>query len=148
MKTKDQDLYHKKLLGLLKELDPALAGLRAEALQGTGGEASGSLSDAPLHLADLGSHEGEEEVTLTLLGQEQQLKAEVVAALDRLADGTFGRCQTCGQAIPHERLRRPALRPHLCPLRSQVNPRKVTDPKGSASCSATVKTLLVNSPRS
>ena len=33
---------------------------------------------------------------------------EIDAALDRIADGTFGRCTNCGVAIPAERL---AIRP-------------------------------------
>jgi DnaK suppressor protein len=35
---------------------------------------------------------------------EQALHAEVVAALDRIEKGTFGRCEDCAAAIPEERL--------------------------------------------
>jgi DnaK suppressor protein len=40
----------------------------------------------------------------TLLRQARDQLAELDHALDRLADGTFGRCETCGRAIPMERL--------------------------------------------
>ncbi|GAA5007021.1 TraR/DksA family transcriptional regulator [Actinopolymorpha pittospori] len=40
----------------------------------------------------------------TLLRQARDQLAELDHALDRLADGTFGRCESCGRAIPMERL--------------------------------------------
>lgn len=40
----------------------------------------------------------------TLLRQARDQLAELDHTLDRLADGTFGRCETCGRAIPMERL--------------------------------------------
>lgn len=38
-----------------------------------------------------------------LAGVEDEL-ADVEVALTRLDDGTYGRCETCGQALPDERL--------------------------------------------
>jgi DnaK suppressor protein len=43
------------------------------------------------------------QVATLLRGAREQL-AELDHALDRLADGTFGRCESCGRAIPTERL--------------------------------------------
>jgi DnaK suppressor protein len=42
-----------------------------------------------------------------LLGMIEQLRshrAEIVAALERMDNGTFGKCERCGQEIPLERL--------------------------------------------
>ena len=39
-----------------------------------------------------------------MLEQQQGVYAEVLAALERLDDGTFGKCESCGQQIPIERL--------------------------------------------
>ncbi len=40
----------------------------------------------------------------SLLVNEQALLTEVQAALQRITDGTYGRCIECGQPIPEERL--------------------------------------------
>ena len=34
----------------------------------------------------------------------EHVRGQVKVALDRLDDGTYGTCETCGQAIPRERL--------------------------------------------
>src|SRR5262245_45120300 len=96
MKTQaERKAYRKCLRALLGRLDRDRAQLKGEALQTTGGEASGGLSDVPLHLADLGSHEFEEDVTLSLLENEERLIEEVNGALARIDQGTFGRCEAC-----------------------------------------------------
>lgn len=79
-----------RLLGDVKELE-------AEALRPTGA-LSGSATDDP------GTSEAAEEVARTLLVSEENLLNEVNAALDRLAQGTFGQCEQCGRAISRERL--------------------------------------------
>ena len=98
------ETFRRRLETLLRRLDRDRAQLKGEALQATGGEASGSLSDVPLHLADLGTHGFEEEVTLSLLENEEQLIEEINAALARLEQGTFGTCESCRQPIARERL--------------------------------------------
>jgi len=39
-----------------------------------------------------------------ILGETEARLDEVDGALARLADGTYGRCATCGEPIPDERL--------------------------------------------
>lgn len=41
---------------------------------------------------------------IALVEQLRTHRAEVVAALERLEKGTFGRCESCGSPIPKERL--------------------------------------------
>jgi DnaK suppressor protein len=41
---------------------------------------------------------------VSMIEQQQALYGEVVAALARLEEGTFGKCERCGQQIPIERL--------------------------------------------
>lgn len=69
-----------------------------------GGEASGGISNDPLHLADLGSHENEAELRVALLQNEEDLLEEVNAALRRIDQGTFGECEACHREIGEERL--------------------------------------------
>jgi RNA polymerase-binding transcription factor DksA len=47
----------------------------------------------------------EASITMSLLANEQQMLDEISAALDRLDNGTFGRCEGCQQSIPKARLR-------------------------------------------
>lgn len=98
------DAFKKQLLAKMKHLGREQSQLRGEAFQSSGGEASGGISNLPLHLADLGSHEAEEDVTLGLLENEELLLKEIEEALTRIDQGTFGLCGSCRQEINKERL--------------------------------------------
>jgi RNA polymerase-binding transcription factor DksA len=100
----EMNSYKRQLLALNTRLDGDRSQLKDEALRATGGEASGGLSDVPLHLADLGSDAYEEEVTFGLVKNEEHLIEEINAALARLERGAFGRCEACRQRISKSRL--------------------------------------------
>jgi RNA polymerase-binding transcription factor DksA len=104
MTRTDLQHYHNKLEELAARLRGNVTGLRQEALRHTGGEASGGLSNAPLHPADLGTDNFEHETSLGLLELQGQTLGEVDAALERIRAGNFGRCQECGQEISRGRL--------------------------------------------
>jgi RNA polymerase-binding transcription factor DksA len=104
MTQRDRDMYRRRLLDLGNRLKSDISGLTSEALRRSGGEASGSLSNAPLHLADLGTDNFDQEMAVTLLQNEHQVLTAIAAALDRLDAGKFGRCETCGKEIPAVRL--------------------------------------------
>jgi RNA polymerase-binding transcription factor DksA len=96
--------YGRRLLALKKRLGSDLSEVEEEALRPIGGEASGGLSDVPVHLADLGTENFDEEVSVGLLENEAQLLEEVNEALARIEHGTYGRCEAYGQAISRARL--------------------------------------------
>jgi RNA polymerase-binding transcription factor DksA len=96
--------YRMRLLALKRRLGGVLTDLEEEALRPVGGEAAGGLSDVPVHPADLGTENYEEEVSLGLLENEIQLLTEVNDALRRIEQGTFGRCEECHQPISRARL--------------------------------------------
>jgi RNA polymerase-binding transcription factor DksA len=103
--TREQtEKYRGQLLNLLERLAGDVQGMAAEALRQTGGEASGNLSNAPMHLADLGTDNFEQEMAVSLLENQSQLLDQVRSALQRVADGTYGRCPECGREIPTARL--------------------------------------------
>lgn len=104
MTTAELENFRQQLLGLGRRLEEDVSGLAHEALQKTGGADSGNLSNTPLHLADLGTDHFEQEVTLSAPENKEQMLEEVAAALRRIEQGTFGRCEACGAAIPRERL--------------------------------------------
>ena len=103
--TKPELEHFRKLLqGLHRRLTGDVSHLADEALRARGGEASGSPSNAPLHMADLGTDNFEQEFTLSLLENQEQMIEEITAALDRIDKGAFGKCEECGTAIPKGRL--------------------------------------------
>jgi RNA polymerase-binding transcription factor DksA len=104
MNQAELDTYRQRLLALGRRMNNDLSAVAGEALRTTGGEASGSLSNAPLHPADLGTDNYEQETAVSLLANESQLLEQVSAALNRIEQGTYGRCQECGQDIDRERL--------------------------------------------
>src|SRR5437764_3323137 len=104
MTHSDLDGYREALLALRTRLTGDVSHLADEALRARGGEASGSPSNAPLHMADLGTDNFEQEFTLSLLENQEQMLEEITAALDRMDKGTFGKCEECGTAIPKGRL--------------------------------------------
>ena len=96
--------FHDHLMALAARLGVTLAGLEAEIRVPTGGQASGGLSNTPQHLGDVGSDVFSQEIGATLLENEAFIRNEVAAAIDRVDQGTFGRCERCGKAIPAVRL--------------------------------------------
>ena len=104
MTKAELESYREALLTLRTRLRGDISHLADEALRARGGEASGSLSNAPLHMADLGTDNFEQEFTLGLLQNEEQMLQEIDAALHRLDQGTFGRCEECQRPIPKARL--------------------------------------------
>ncbi|HEY7157406.1 MAG TPA: TraR/DksA family transcriptional regulator [Gemmataceae bacterium] len=104
MTKADLETYRDTLLTLRSRLTGDVSHLADEALRARGGEASGSLSNAPLHMADLGTDNFEQEFTLSLLQNQEQALKEITEALERVRQGTFGRCEECEGVIPKARL--------------------------------------------
>ncbi|MFQ6048116.1 MAG: TraR/DksA family transcriptional regulator [Phycisphaerae bacterium] len=67
--------------------------------------ATGDLSSMPVHMADIGTDNYEQEFTLGLLQAEQQLLREIDEALSRIDQGTYGICLATGKPISKTRLR-------------------------------------------
>jgi RNA polymerase-binding transcription factor DksA len=105
MMTKtEMEAMRANLLSLRSRHNGDVSHLADEALRRTGGGAAGNLSNMPIHMADLGTDNFEQEFTLSLLQNEEQLLDEIGAALERMNQGTFGRCEECQGEIPKARL--------------------------------------------
>ena len=104
MTAAELENYRRVLLDLQRRFNGDISHLADEALRTGGGEAGGNLSHTPLHMADLGTDNYEQEFTLSLLQNEEQLAEEIGAALVRVNQGTFGKCEDCKQPIPKVRL--------------------------------------------
>ena len=61
-----------------------------------------NVSSAPVHLADVATETVD--VDVQVLHTERSILEQIDAALQRIADGSFGRCTNCRAEIPEERL--------------------------------------------
>jgi RNA polymerase-binding transcription factor DksA len=105
MTKSELDEYRRRLHELRERLTGDVSHLTDEALH-QADDVGGNLSNVPLHMADLGTDNNERENTLNLLANEEQMLAEIRAALDRLDRGTFGHCEDCqGPILPKGRLK-------------------------------------------
>jgi DnaK suppressor protein len=102
-KTKLRSL-REQLLSLGKRLGADVTHLEDEVFPEVGRATTGNLSKLPLHPADLATDYSEQEKTMGLLEREQQTLHEITAALARVEQGVFGRCEECGEEIPEARL--------------------------------------------
>lgn len=69
-----------------------------------GGGDGGNLSHMPMHMADVGSDNFEQEFTLGLVESERKLLTEIDEALTRMDEGYFGVCVITGNPIEEPRL--------------------------------------------
>jgi DnaK suppressor protein len=94
---------------LLLEKRAQLAGdvntLQNEALSRNRQDASGDLSNMPIHMADLGTDNYEQEFTLGLIEGERKVLQEIDEALERMECGTYGVCVATGRPIGKARLK-------------------------------------------
>src|SRR5687767_13895924 len=104
MTKSELEQYREQLLELGRRINADAEGLRDEALQGKGGEVSGSLSNTPMHLADLGSEAYEQEISLSLLEHKSRILEDIASAVRRIDEGAYGDCASCGVAINKNRL--------------------------------------------
>jgi len=75
-----------------------------DALKKTRGDAAGDLSAMPIHMADIGTDNYEQEFALGLVDSERNLLREVNDALQRIEEGTYGICENDGEQIAKARL--------------------------------------------
>ncbi|MDR0705991.1 MAG: TraR/DksA family transcriptional regulator [Planctomycetaceae bacterium] len=98
------DSYKHKLLILRARLSGDVSTMTNAALNKNRLEASGDLSVMPIHMADVGSDNFEQEQTLSFMQSESGILDQVDEALVRIKEGTYGTCDSCGGRIPKVRL--------------------------------------------
>jgi DnaK suppressor protein len=103
MKKMDMLAYKDKLHAIRSRLRGDVSTMAEVALRKSGMEGSDSVG-MPIHMAELGSDNFEQEFTLSLLETEEDTLALIETALERIDDGIYGRCIQCDGAIPKARL--------------------------------------------
>lgn len=95
----EEQAARSRLTSLLADLDRSAATLAAE----NAGESS-ELSHLDQHPADTASELSDQDREEALVEVVSSQRDEVLAALRRLDEGTYGRCASCGKELPDERL--------------------------------------------
>lgn len=98
MKKADMQEYRTHLVTLRARLRGDVKALADVALN----EANGS--SMPIHMAELGSENYEQEFALSLMESEEDTLVAIEEALLRIEAGDYGKCQECDGVIPKARL--------------------------------------------
>ena len=96
--------FKQMLLQKRREIINNVNEMEGEALKQSRLDASGDLSSMPIHMADIGTDNYEQEFALGLMDSERKLLREIDDALQRIEDKTYGICEGTGKPIRKARL--------------------------------------------
>jgi RNA polymerase-binding protein DksA len=99
--TRDLEHFRELILAKRRELVGDMTSMEREALRSANGT---NLSNLPLHMADMGTDNYEQEFTLGLVEKERGLLRELNRALAKIQDGTYGICEGTAKPISQPRL--------------------------------------------
>ncbi len=101
LKAKELEFFRELLVAKRRELLGDVHSMEEEALRSASGS---NLSNLPIHMADMGTDNYEQEFTLGLVEKDRQLLREINVALQKIRDGTYGICEGTGKQITKARL--------------------------------------------
>lgn len=102
--AKELEHYRELLTEKLKEILGNVNHIESEALKTSRQDSAGDLSSMPIHMADIGSDNYEQEFALGLMDSERKIVQEIYEALKRIQNKTYGICEGTGEPIPKARL--------------------------------------------
>ena len=100
----DTERFKQMLLEKRKEIVGNVNEMGDEALKKSRLNATGDLSSMPIHMADIGTDNYEQEFALGLMDSERKLLKEIDDALQRIEQGTYGICEATRKPIAKARL--------------------------------------------
>lgn len=104
MKKAEAKVYKERLLALRARLRGDVSQMAESALNKNRMDRGDNLSSMPIHMADLGSDNFEQEFTLSLITNEEETLDQIERALERIEEGVYGICEDCECKIPKARL--------------------------------------------
>ncbi|MBF8275203.1 MAG: dksA [Candidatus Brocadiaceae bacterium] len=103
---KDDFAQFKKLLLTLRgKLVGKVDSMQGEALKKSRQDASGDLSNVPIHMADVGTDNYERDLMIELIENGEEGLRNIDTALEKMDDGSYGVCEICSKKINKERLK-------------------------------------------
>jgi RNA polymerase-binding protein DksA len=100
LSSKELEHFRDLLLEKRRELVGDMYSMESEALRSSGS----NLSNLPVHMADMGTDNYEQEFTLGLVEKDRGLLREINSALAKIQNGTYGICEGTGKPISKARL--------------------------------------------
>jgi DnaK suppressor protein len=101
MKKAEMKVYRERLLDIRARLRGDVTSMTHAALRKEDGAGNSSM---PIHMAELGSDNYEQEFTLSLLANEEDRLGMIELALQRIEEGAYGICEQCEGVIAKTRL--------------------------------------------
>jgi DnaK suppressor protein len=101
LRVAELEHFRDMLLAKRRELVGDMSSMESEALQRGG---NSNLSNLPLHMADMGTDNYEQEFTLGLMEKDRNLLREINNALAKIQDGSYGLCEGTHLPISKPRL--------------------------------------------
>ena len=101
LNSRDLEHFRDLLLQKRREIVGDMSQMEREALRSASGS---NLSNLPLHMADMGTDNYEQEFTLGLVEKDRVILREINSALAKIQDGTYGICEGTGKPISKVRL--------------------------------------------
>ena len=101
LNARELEHFRDLLLAKRREILGDMSSMEREALRASGGS---NLSTLPIHMADMGTDNYEQEFTLGLVETERKLLREINQALAKIQNGTYGICEGTGKPIAKARL--------------------------------------------
>jgi len=101
LSPKELEHFRDLLLEKRRELVGDMSSMEREALRTSGGS---NLSTLPIHMADMGTDNYEQEFTLGLVEKDRNLLREINTALAKIQDGSYGICEGTQKPISKVRL--------------------------------------------
>ena len=92
LKKSEIEQYKLLLLSAQSRMRGDVEQLTGEALDRDGG---GGDSRSPTHIAELGTMTYEQDFSLRVVESDQEVLDEIIDALNRVDDGTYGQCEMC-----------------------------------------------------
>ena len=101
LSSRELEHFRDLLLQKRREIVGDMSQMEREALRSASGS---NLSNLPLHMADMGTDNYEQEFTLGLVEKDRVILREINSALAKIMDGSYGTCEGTGKPISKVRL--------------------------------------------
>jgi DnaK suppressor protein len=104
MKKADKKVFRERLLSLRSRLRGDVTAMADTALRKNRQGDNGDVSSMPIHMAELGSENFDQEFTLSIMATEEGTLDAIEKSLERIEDGDYGKCAECEGVISKTRL--------------------------------------------